>query len=135
MQVTLTKYDGPPPVTIIRADGVFDATSTEDFMVPTQSAIKSGVRDMLLDLSKVSYMSSIGIGIINALYYELHPYVSKDRDKEVAQGVRDGTYKAPHLKILCPPDRVYKVMCMAGIDQYIQIYDDEDLALQSFSSE
>jgi len=133
MDVTLTSYDGPPKVTIIRAAGIFDASATEDFMVPTRKAIESGTENILLDLCEVSFMSSIGIRVINAIYFELHPRESKQKDKEIALKVRDGNYKAPHLKILSPQQNVVKVMKMVGIDQYIEIFEDEDQALAAFN--
>lgn len=134
MHVTVSEIGGDVPVTIIRAEGIFDSSSVEEFMEPAQAAVDAGANKILIDLTDVSFMSSIGIRIINALYYQLHPRDSKEQDKEIAQKVREGNYKAPHLKLLCPSERVVRVLEMAAIDQYIEIFDDREKAITAFTT-
>ena len=133
MEIYVSQSTTGIPVTIIRAEGVFDANSVEQFMEPTQSAIDNGAQNLLLDLTKISFMSSIGIRIINAIYYQLHPRQSDEHSKEISMQIKKGTYQAPHLRILSPADNVCKVLKMAGVDRYIAIYDQEEDALAAFS--
>lgn len=135
MQVEIDEYTLPPKISVIRASGVFDATATESIMELYESKVKGHSQNILVDLCGVSFMSSIGIRIINILYYDLHPRGSEAEQKLISEQIRSGKYKAPHLKILCPTDSVQKVMNMAGIDQFIGIYDTEQEALNSFTSE
>jgi anti-anti-sigma factor len=134
MDVTVSKTRGDVPVTVIKAEGIFDSTSVEEFMAPAEAAIEHGANNILIDLSEISFMSSIGIRIINALYYRLHPRESQEQDKEIARLVREGSYKAPHLKLLCPSENVVRVLEMAAVDQYIEIFDDRDRALSAFTT-
>ena len=135
MDVKFTTNPGPPEVTIIRTAGVFDASATEAVMEPYQNSIKGKTDRILFDLCDVSFMSSIGIRIINVLYYDLHPRGSETQQQERADQIRSGEYKAPYLKILCPRENVKRVLTMAGINEYIEIFDDETAALQSFLNE
>jgi len=134
MQVTVSESSGEIPVTIIQAEGIFDSSSVEEFMEPAQAAMDAGATNILIDLTDISFMSSIGIRIINALYYQLHPRESKEQDKEIAQKVREGKYKAAHIKLLCPSENVRRVLEMAAIDQYIEVFDDRERALIAFTT-
>jgi len=133
MEIEIMQVQGEIPVTVVRAAGVFDSSSVEQFMEPAQEAIDEGAENLLIDLSGISFMSSIGIRILNALYFQLHPKGSPDQDKEIAEKIRSGEYKAPHLKLLCPVENVAKVLRMAGMDQYIEIFTDQQDALAAFS--
>jgi anti-anti-sigma factor len=134
MEITISQSTMKVPVTIVRAEGVFDANSVEQFMEPTRDAIDGGAYNILIDLSKVSFMSSIGIRIINVLYYQLHPKGTEEQEKAVADSIKAGTYQAQHLKILSPSENVYKVLIMAGIDRYIGIFEQEEGALLAFAN-
>ena len=132
MEITITQAQGEVPVTIVRAEGIFDSSSVERFMEPTQGAIDGGAENLLVDLSGISFMSSIGIRILNALYFQLHPRESQEKDAEIADLIHSGEYKAPHLKLICPTERVSRVLMMAGMDQYIEIFEQEAQAVAAF---
>jgi len=132
MEITISQAQGDVPVTIVRAEGTFDSNAVERFMEPTQGAIDGGAENLLVDLSGVSFMSSIGIRILNALYFQLHPRESKEKDAEISALIHSGEYKAPHLKLICPTERVSKVLKMAGMDQYIEIFKEEAEAVAAF---
>lgn len=134
MQVSISEFTQPERVTIIHAAGVFDASATETIMETYENKVKGQCDNIIFDLCNVSFMSSIGIRIINILYYDLHPRGSEEEQKKISERIRNGKYKAPHLKILCPSENVQKVMRMAGINEYISIFDSEQEALNSFTS-
>jgi len=134
MQVRISEFTQPEEVTVIHAAGVFDASATETIMETYENKIKGQCGNVIFDLCDVSFMSSIGIRIINILYYDLHPRGSEDAQKVISEQIRNGNYKAPHLKILCPSENVQKVIRMAGIDAYISIFDSEKEALNSFTT-
>lgn len=134
MQVSISEFTQPERVTIIHAAGVFDASATETIMETYENKVKGQCDNIIFDLCNVSFMSSIGIRIINILYYDLHPRGSEEEQKKISEQIRNGNYKAPHLKILCPSENVQKVMRMAGINEYISIFDSEQEALNSFTS-
>jgi len=81
---------------------------------------------------KVSFMSSIGIRIINFFYYQLHPKGTEEQEKAVADRIKAATCQAQHLKILSLSEKVCKVLIMADIDRYIGIFEQEEDALLAF---
>lgn len=106
MQVSISEFTQPERVTIIHAAGVFDASATETIMETYENKIKGQCDNIIFDLCNVSFMSSIGIRLINILYYDLHPRGSEEEQKKISERIRNGNYKAPHLKILCPSENV-----------------------------
>jgi len=120
------------PVTIIRPSGHFDVVGADDFDAYVTKVVNDGDSDMLVDLGDVTFLSSSGIGSINNLFYQLHTYDQEEFKKDISPGIRNGTYKAPHLKLLNSNDRIENTLRLMGIDRYIDIFFDEDEAVQAF---
>ena len=134
MDISISHTQGKVPVTIMRINGDLDATAYETFEPKAKNEISSGSNDLLIDLSGVPFMSSAGIRVINSLYYQLHPYTSEENKKRISRGVRDGTYEAPHLKLLKPNKRVLEVLKLVGVDMYLGIYSNEQNAISAFNN-
>ena len=132
MEITITQKQARVPVTVIHLKGDFDSYSAGNFDEEVLNAVQSGTMDLLLDLSKVPFMSSAGIRSLTTLYNLLNPVKSDEEKHEISQGLRTGTYKAPHLKLLNPSDRVLQVMKMSGLDMYLDIFTKENKALAAF---
>ncbi len=75
--------------------------------------LDSGKRDILLNLAKVSYMDSAGIGELVACY---------KRAKE-----KGGT-----VKLLNPSGKVFDLLQLTKLEEVFEIYRDEKEALVSF---
>jgi anti-anti-sigma factor len=56
------------PVTVIHADGHVDASNAGDIEDAAMNAINGGAGNVLLDMSKVSFMSSAGFRSIHKIY-------------------------------------------------------------------
>jgi anti-sigma B factor antagonist len=78
-----------------------------------QSLLDSGRRQLLLNLEKVSYMDSAGIGELVACY-------KRAREK-------DGT-----VKLLNPSGKVYDLLQLTKLEEIFDTYKDESEALVSF---
>jgi hypothetical protein len=50
----------------------------------------------------------------------------------MSKGLRDGTFKSPHLKLANPSQQVLKVLTTAGIDMFLEIHSDLKQAIASF---
>jgi anti-anti-sigma factor len=129
MDISISTAQGRVPVTILRLHGDLDMNNADQFNTTAKKAIDDGARDILLDFSHVQFMSSIGIRSLILIYDWLHPA----QDKEVIQArAREGGYKAPHLKLLKPQDRILKTLQFVNMDAYLEIFDDEDQAVAAF---
>ena len=132
MEIIISEVQTRVPVEVFRLNGEFDANSARAFDEEARKAVQGGAQDVLLDLAKVDFMSSAGIRSISMLYNELCLDCSESERAAINKGIRDGTYKAAHLKLLKPSKRVSMVLQMAGLDMFLEIFDDERKALSSF---
>jgi len=131
MEIIISQAQRRVPVTIMHLKGDFDYLSVDDFDAQARKTVEGGARDILIDLSGVRFMSSVGIRSIHTLYDLVHNAESREK-KTVYQGVRDGTYKAPHLKLLNPTKKVLDSLKLISLDMYIDIFDNEQEALATF---
>jgi anti-anti-sigma factor len=132
MEITASRAEERVPVTILKIEGDIDMHTVDQFDQQVQQVIDNNEKDVLLDLSGVSFISSAGIRSLSALYYQLHPETSEDSKKNIHRAIREGNYKAPHLKLLNPQPRVFDVLETVGISMFIPVYYDETEALAAF---
>lgn len=132
MNITISDASDPIPVKILRVSGNLDAAGADELDQIINEITLNGAHDLLMDLSGVSFMSSAGIRSINNAFYALHNYDRTEFKEVISKGIRQGTYKAPHLKILNPPQQVLQSFKLVGVDMYLAIYSDELQAVQSF---
>ncbi len=129
MEITTWHETGAVPVTILQLRG--DLTASEPLESRAQEVFRDGTRDLVLDLSKVNYISSAGLRVIHSVYMLLR---SADPNDE-ASAVRDiarGIYKSPHLKLVKPSKNGMKALSMAGYDMFLDIFNSVPDAVKSF---
>jgi anti-anti-sigma regulatory factor len=136
MIITITKIEKPIPVTILHLEGKLDGANYENLIDEAQNVYATGVRDLLLDLGLLTFISSAGLAAIHqvALLFrgERHPgwnggwdaYHAIDRDRNHAP--------QEHVKLLSPPDPVRQVLELTGLNSLFKIYTGLDQAVASF---
>lgn len=133
MEISISHPESEVPVTIIRVEGEFDAYTADQVQKQAEVEIDQGAENLLLDMSGIPFMSSAGVRVIYALFNALHPRQSSEQEIARSKMMREGTYTAPHLKLLKPNKQVLNVMRMVGIDRYIEIFEDEEQAVAAFN--
>jgi anti-anti-sigma regulatory factor len=126
------------PITILKVIGVLDATNYQDLIDRAQQLYQTGTRDLILDFSQVSFMSSSGI-------LSLHDIAILMRGKpppDIGEGwsafhalshfVEEETYYEKHLRLLKPQPRVRRTLEITGFDHIIKIFNDREAAIDSF---
>ena len=89
---------------------------------------------MLVDLTDVPFMSSAGLRALQNIFTQLrkiHPDENL-KDEEMYQGIRAGTYKSPHLKLLGLSANVKQAFELSGFDTFIETFTDLNQAIASF---
>ena len=132
MEIIIATTQARVPVTIVRPQGKLDSSSAGYFTEVLRNIIEEGAQDVLIDFSGVPYMSSVGIRSLTAAYDWLHPVHTAEERKAVGRKIHNGTYKAPHLKLLNLSPRVLNILSMVGLDMYLEIFNDEKSALAAF---
>ena len=86
-----------------------------DFSSAVSALVASGRRDILIDLSPVTYVDSATIGCLMDLY-------------------RQVTTAGGHLKLSGVQKRVETMLTMTGAQNFIEIHADEPTAVKSFGA-
>ncbi len=133
MDIEVTQRQGKVPVTVIQVKGNVDASTYEAFQVAGENAFNSGARYVLLDLTEVAYISSAGFRAISQIFKLLRGQLPVTAQTQMSQGLRDGSYKSPNLKLLGPNSRVLEALKLAGFDTFLEIYTNLDEAITSFA--
>ena len=132
MEISTSQEQGRVPVTVFHISGDIDAATSEQLETRAQQAIQAGTRYLLLDLSKVNYVSSYGIRAITQVFNWLRDTASGEDSASVSKGLRDGKFKSSHLKLASPNKQVEKVLTTLGIDMYLEIHKNLKQAIDSF---
>jgi len=132
MDIVVSHAQGRVPVTVFRIKGEINMNSYEQLEAEARTAFKAGARDMLLDLSEVTYITSAGLRTINYIFKLLHAELPDSSQAAMHQGLRDGTFKSPYLKLLNPQAAVQQALRLAGFDMFLETHADLEEAVASF---
>jgi len=130
MEIVVSHAQGRVPVTIFHLSGPF--ISDTQLVPQAQNAFDQGMRDLLLDMSNVSYISSQGLRALHAIYTMLRTDAPDESDEAVKVGIRAGTFSSPHLKLLNPTQKVVEVLHLTGYDMFLDIHKDRNTAIAAF---
>ncbi|GAB4534600.1 MAG: hypothetical protein Kow0063_17850 [Anaerolineae bacterium] len=126
MDIAVSHEQGRVPVTVFHIKG--DLVEEEVLKTRAQEMFENGTRHLLLDLRGVPFISSGGLRALHATYMLLRT----ESSQQVSSGLRDGTYKSGHLKLLKPSERAMKVLQMAGFDMFLEVHSNLKQAVASF---
>ena len=132
MDITVSQEQGRVPVTVLHIDSKTDSASANELEKKAMEVIDAGARHLILDLSKIPYMSSAGLRVLQEVFNKLREVSTGESDKEMYRKINDGSFKSPHLKLLNPTKEVMEVLKMSGFDMLVSIERDLKAAVASF---
>lgn len=132
MEITVKQEQGRKPVSVIHVKGDIDSNTYQQLQAEIDKSIAAGIHNMLIDMSEVPFMSSAGIRVLNHTFNELRGTLPQETDEAMKKGLRDGTFKSPHLKLLNPTPRVLEVLKMSGVDMFLEIHHAYSEAVASY---
>jgi anti-anti-sigma factor len=132
MEITISQEQGRVPVTVFHIKGDINTETYDRLQAQAQQAMQAGARYLLLDLAQVPYVSSYGIRAISQIFTWLRDLAQDQDEAAISKGLRDGTFKSPHLKLTNPSQQVLKVLTTAGVDMFLEIHSDLKRAIASF---
>jgi anti-sigma B factor antagonist len=110
MQIT---EDSKNDVTVLSLEGDFDAATAPEVETKLRTLYKAGRSRLVLDLSRVPYISSAGLRVLQMTL--------------LAARARSGD-----LRLAALPTAVREVLDMAGFTPMFEVFDDADSGVQSF---
>jgi len=137
MTISVLQKQGRVLVTIINLDGRLDGQNYQELITKGQELYKAGVRDILLDLTNLSYISSAGMvafhNIALMLRGETPPSPDQGWNAYRSMGrssSEDSTQE--HFKLFNPQPEVNRTLDMVGFNTIFKIYTNLDEAVNSF---
>ena len=136
MEITVSHIQGSVPVTILHLQGKLDGNNYESLIVEAQKQYDEGARDLLLDLSQVSYMSSSGLAALHTVALMFRGQKPSDRQEGWAsfRSIDNDRLNGPqtHVKLVRPSADVKKVLDLVGFNALFETYTDVHQAVASF---
>lgn len=112
--VKISKVEGRIPVTVFQLQDRVNLGNFAELEQTAKDAYEAGMRDLVIDLSQTPSLTSIGIRAVVVI----HRLLSTDRGK--------------HLKLAGAISPIREMLGIAGITQFIEMYDTVDEAVASF---
>jgi anti-anti-sigma regulatory factor len=132
VEIVVSHRNGRVPVSIFRIKGELTLESCEQLQQKAEDAHRAGMRNLVLDLTDVGFLSSSGLRVIHRVFNLLRADIPEESDETMRTGIKDGTFTSPHLKLLNPSPQVLNTLKLAGFDMFLEIHSDLQQALSSF---
>ena len=136
MNFSVETVQGKVPVTILAPESDVDGSNYRQLIAKAQELQATGTQYLLLDLQHVNYMSSAGLVALHSVSKSLAGEAPPDPDAgwDAYHAVQRDRPVGTHakFKLLNPQPRVEKLLEMAGMSTFFEVYTDRAEALASF---
>jgi anti-anti-sigma factor len=136
MEITVSQEQGRISISVIKVTGHLDGQTYESLISKAREVVESGTRNILLDLTDLTYISSAGL-------VSLHTIALMTRGEELPDlehgwsalksmdRSRDGGLQK-NLKLLNPRPEITSVLDMVGFSTFFESFSDRQKAIDSF---
>ena len=131
LKIKFLQHDEFVPITIIQAAGDLDNSTYGEFQSRALQEVEAGMSYTLLDFSQVRFISSAGVRAV----FKIAKTLSAKNVTPAAKIAQGEGFKSPYLKIVNPSSNVRTALEVMGLHMSLEIYEDRDEALASFSGE
>ena len=138
LNMTENKVDGRVPVTVMRLEGELDASNYESLIAQTLALYAGGMRNLLLDLENLTFVSSSGLVALHNMALIMRGETLEDAQEgwrafhAISQDLGKASGPEAHFKLLKPQPLVQKVLDTAGFTTIMLVFEDEETAVASF---
>jgi anti-anti-sigma regulatory factor len=136
MEITVSKENGRVPVTVLQVSGQLDGQTFQQLIDKARGEYDAGARNILLDLSELTYISSAGLVSLHTIALLLRGESLPDPEHgwnalKSMDRTRDGGIQK-NLKLLNPRPEVNSVLDMVGFSAFFEVFTDKQKAIDSF---
>lgn len=123
-------------VLIFKPVGQLDGQTYQDLISKAKESYQTGARNMLLDLSELTYISSAGLVALHFIALLARGESVPDTEngwaalKSAERSRADGIQK--NVKLLNPREDILKTLDMVGFTTFFEIFTDKQKALVSY---
>jgi anti-anti-sigma factor len=137
LTTTTEEVSGRVPITVLALDGELDAANFERVIDDVRSLYDNGTRNLLIDLSGLSFLASSGLVALHAIVRLLHGEPPPDLESgwdalhSLGLDVSSGTSQA-EVQLCGPQSGVARVLSRTGLDRLFRIHPDRATAIAEF---
>src|SRR5918993_3855110 len=137
LETTVEQVDGPTPVTVVALDGELDGASYERVIDTVRQAYEGGARNLVLDLSKLEFISSSGLVALHSAMRLMRGEAPPDTEQgwEALRAIRDEVEDGKmhtSLRVCGTQEGVQKVLDRTGLGPLLPSYPDRASAIAAF---
>jgi len=136
MEIIISQNQDTSPVTVIQLRGALDGSSYEDFIAEAEKLYEAGTRNLLLDMSKLEFLSSAGLAALHRIariFRGDDPSTFEEGWGAIhAMGRERSSGFQEHIKLLNPSEKIQDVLDTVGFKTFFEIYMDIHPAMASF---
>ena len=139
MEIGTYPIADPVPVQVMSLSGELDASNYLDVIERVRQLYEGGTRQLVIDLSNVSFLSSSGLVALHSAALVMRgdeppsPDLGWSAFHAIASDVEQEGFETC-CTLVNPQSRVRKSLEMTGFSAFLHIYDDVDAAGQAFAS-
>ena len=136
MNISVRQVQGRVPVAVLGVQGDLDASNYQDLIATAAEVYGAGMKDILLDLTNTSFVSSSGLVAIHSIAILARGELLPELDagwgalRAIRQGL--GTGVQEHVKLLSPQPNVVRTLEKTGMVEFFESHTDLDTAIASF---
>ena len=136
MDISVSQAQGSVPVAVLKLKGELDGQNYQDLIAKAQELYKAGSRDLLLDLSDLTYVSSAGLVALHSVALLFRGEELPDTEggwsayRSMGRSSEAGVQR--HVKLLNPREEVKSVLEMVGFERVFEVHTNLDQAVKSF---
>jgi anti-anti-sigma regulatory factor len=136
MEITISQEQGSAAVSVICISGHLDGQTYQDLISKANEIVGAGVKNILLDLSDLTYISSAGLVSLHTIALMTRGEVLPNLEHgwstlKSMDSTHDGGLQK-HLKLLNPRPEITKVLEMVGFSEFFEVFTDKQKAVDSF---
>ena len=137
METAVDRPAEDPGLAVLRLSGELDASNFQSVIDTAEGLYGSGARRLVVDLSRVSFMSSSGLVALHAvaLLFRGQPPPDPEAGWDAIHRLEldvDGGERVAEVKLAGPQANVGRVLDRTGLARYFEIHPDRSAAIASF---
>ena len=128
-------------LSIMHLEGAIDGSNYKNLIEEAHKLYASGIRNLIMDLSKLTFISSAGLGALHQVALEFRGKEHAEKEENWSSyrwsafrttGGEQQHSLETHVKLFSPSKEVMEVLDMIGFTSVFEIFTDLNQAISSF---
>ena len=136
LSTSVEEVTGRVPITIVALEGELDASNFERFTDDVQALYEAGARNLLLDLTDLTFLASSGLVSLSSIVRIFHGKAPLDAETgwgalhDLGHDVASGAQTL--VQLAAPQPAVERVLERTGLDRLFHVHPDRTTGIQAF---